>query len=136
MNTKQLDDELVSLLAVSFSLLAFLNTSWKEPFSGSDVSVRSYWYSIPPRENVFYIFHSKHCRLQRSNLNIGTAIEVNLVFVSTFLKSSCFKNHLVTCLSKKANYSCQDTFLLFDTGSHKGLFPRLLSTNLDRGYKN
>lgn len=109
MNTKQFNDALVSLLAVSFSWFALLNITRKEPFSCLDLSVRSYWYSIRSCVKVFYILHSKHCGYKRSNLNNRTTTEACLVFVGTFSKSSCFKNHLATCLLKKANYSCQDS---------------------------
>lgn len=66
------------------------------------------------------VFHSTPCKyvlhlpfkalqITKKQPKYRTTIEVYLVCVSTFLKSSCFKNHLVTCLSKKASYSCQDT---------------------------
>lgn len=70
MNTKQLNDVLVSLLAVSFSLLAFLNIRKKKTlrrfrFVSEFLLV---FYSVLCK--VFYNFYSKHFRYKRSNLNI------------------------------------------------------------------
>lgn len=70
---------------------------------------------------VLLIFHSapckrcftssiqKHCRYIRSYLNSRITIEDYLLFVNPLSRNSCFRNHLVSYLSKKANYSCQDS---------------------------